>query len=100
MTKNSNKTSPVPIKEARIVNNTASPKMSPINKSFIPPNTPIVSDISTTVTKQSKSIDYDERKNPFADAEDEDDDKNNPTNDGTSSNDDDDYNKNLNPFAS
>ncbi|KAK0086649.1 hypothetical protein PV325_013769 [Microctonus aethiopoides] len=100
MLKNSNKTSPVPIKEARIVNNTASPKMSPINKSFIPPNTPIVPDISTTVTKQSKSIDYDERKNPFADEEDEDDDKNNPTNDGTSSNDDDDYNKNLNPFAS
>lgn len=89
---NSRKSSPVPIREARIMNN-QSPKMSPINKAFIAPRTPIV--------PANDSGDYDEKKNPFAEEAD-DDDKNNPFNedDDTISSREDDYNKNLNPFSS
>ncbi|XP_029051219.2 vacuolar protein sorting-associated protein 11 homolog isoform X3 [Osmia bicornis bicornis] len=84
---NSRKASPVPIREARILNNT--PKSSPIQKSFvtIPPKTPI------TPSNPFEADDYDESKNPFSEANDYDDDKN-PFKD-----DEDDYNKNLNPFG-
>lgn len=90
---NSRKASPIPIREARILNSTT-PKSSPIQKSYIPPKTPIVSSNPFGID------DYDESKNPFS--EDKDDDTNpfkdnddtNPFND-----DDDDYNKNLNPFG-
>lgn len=100
--KNSLRNSPIPIREARIVN-TVSPKMSPVNKSFIPPRTPIVSEATSTMTNKYKSLSYDEKKNPFANDEDEeqDDDENNPFNPFNSDKmKEDDYNKNLNPFAS
>ncbi|XP_012139382.1 vacuolar protein sorting 11 isoform X2 [Megachile rotundata] len=82
---NSRKASPVPIREARILNNTT-PKSSPIQKSFIPPKTPI------TPSNPFENDDYDESKNPFFEDKDEND-------DDTFKDDDDDYNKNLNPFA-
>ncbi|XP_070156564.1 vacuolar protein sorting-associated protein 11 homolog isoform X1 [Polyergus mexicanus] len=91
---NSAKASPVPIREARILN-TTTPKSSPIEKSFVPPKNPIMP------LNPFETDDYDESKNPFAD--DDDDDANNPfidndDNDATG-NDDDDYNRNLNPFG-
>lgn len=92
---NSKKAVPVPIKEARILNSTT-PKSSPVQKSYVPPKTPIVP------SNPFGADDYDESKNPFA--EDKDDDTTNPfkDNDDTNpfkNNDDDDYNKNLNPFG-
>ncbi|XP_008204135.1 vacuolar protein sorting-associated protein 11 homolog isoform X1 [Nasonia vitripennis] len=79
------KESPVPIREARIINN-PTPKSSPAEKAFIPPKTPIV-------PSNPFIEDYDESKNPFA--EEDDDDKNNPFKDDY----DDDYDKNLNRFT-
>lgn len=92
---NSAKASPVPIREARILNSTT-PKSSPIEKSFVPPKNPIVP------SNPFETDDYDESKNPFAN--DDDDDANNPfkdddDNDNDADNDDDDYNRNLNPFG-
>ncbi|KAK9307140.1 hypothetical protein QLX08_002461 [Tetragonisca angustula] len=90
---NSKKTVPVPIKEARILNSTT-PKSSPIQKSYVPPKTPIVP------SNPFGTDDYDESKNPFS--EDNDDDITNPFKDNEDTNpfkdNDDDYNKNLNPF--
>lgn len=83
---NSRKESPVPIREARILNNTT-PKSSPIQKSFVPPKTPI------TPTNPFETDDYDESKNPFSEAYNYDDDKN-PFKD-----DEDNYNQNLFPFG-
>ncbi|XP_043279403.1 vacuolar protein sorting-associated protein 11 homolog [Venturia canescens] len=81
---NSRRASPVPIREARIMNN-PSPKSSPANKSFVPPKTPIV---------PMNPFEYDESMNPFAEEAEEagklisaDENKN-------------DYNEDLNPFAS
>lgn len=99
---NSRKASPVPIKEARVLNSTT-PKSSPVQKSYVPPKTPIVpSNLFTTG-------DYDESKNPFSEDKDDDDsysfkdDDTNPFKDDDTNpfkdNDDDDYNKNLNPFS-
>ncbi|XP_054007633.1 vacuolar protein sorting-associated protein 11 homolog isoform X2 [Hylaeus anthracinus] len=85
---NSRKVSPVPIREARILNS-STPKSSPIQKAFVPPKTPIVP------SKLFKTNDYDESKNPFSEEKDED--HLNPFNDDDA--DDDDYNKNLNPFG-
>ncbi|XP_076626733.1 vacuolar protein sorting 11 [Colletes latitarsis] len=85
---NSMKVSSVPIKEARILNSTT-PKSSPIQKSFVPPTTPIVP------FKPSKTNEYDESKNPFFG----DDDVNAVNNDDYDDDDDDYYNKNLNPFT-
>lgn len=91
---NSTKASPVPIREARILNSTT-PKSSPIEKSFVLPKNPIVP------LNPFETDDYDESKNPFAN--DDDDDANNPFKDDDDNNavgnDDDDYNKNLNPFG-
>ncbi|CAL1686711.1 unnamed protein product [Lasius platythorax] len=93
---NSAKASPVPIREARILNSTT-PKSSPIEKSFVPPKNPIVP------SNPFETDDYDESKNPFAD--DDDDDTNNPFKDNddndndAADNDDDHYNRNLNPFG-
>ncbi|XP_076184053.1 vacuolar protein sorting 11 [Ptiloglossa arizonensis] len=84
---NSRKVSPVPIREARILNSTT-PKSSPIQKSFVPPKTPIAP------SNPFKVNEYDESKNPFFEGKDNDNDKN-PFKDD----DDDDYNKNLNPFS-
>ncbi|XP_046752959.1 vacuolar protein sorting-associated protein 11 homolog isoform X2 [Diprion similis] len=81
--RSSRKGSPIPIREARILN-IPSPKMSPAQKTFIPPKTPIVP--SNPFTGDG----YDESKNPFAEDKVEDD----------AFQDDDDYDKNLNPFAS
>jgi len=89
------KASPVPIREARILNSTT-PKSSPVERLFVPPKTLIVP------SNPFETDDYDESKNPFAN--DDDDDATNPfkddnnDNDGTSK-DDDDYNRNLNPFG-
>lgn len=85
---NSRKASPVPIREARILNS-STPKSSPIQKSFVPPKTPIVP------TNPFEVDDYDESKNPFS--KDDNDDDANLVNDNDD--DDDDYNKNLNPFS-
>ncbi|XP_046814687.1 vacuolar protein sorting-associated protein 11 homolog [Vespa crabro] len=85
---NSRKASPVPIREARILNNTT-PKSSPIQKFFEPPKAPIVP------INHFKTDDYDESKNPFS--EDKDDDDKNPFKDDDD--DDNDYDKNLNPFG-
>ncbi|XP_033330810.1 vacuolar protein sorting 11 [Megalopta genalis] len=79
---NSRKASPVPIKYLTILNNTP-PKSSPVQKSFVPPKTPVSTNPFDT--------EYDESKNPFAGDEDDDEDINND--------DDKDYNKNLNPFT-
>lgn len=91
---NSTKASPVPIREARILNSTT-PKSSPIEKSFVPPKNPIVP------LNPFETDDYDESKNPFAN--DDDDDANNPFKDDDDNdavgNNDDDYNRNLNPFG-
>ncbi|XP_051174547.1 vacuolar protein sorting-associated protein 11 homolog [Leptopilina boulardi] len=81
------KASPIQIREAKIMNST-SPKLSPVQKNFIPPKTPLIPS-----NNPFKDDDYDEAKNPFA--EDDGDDKNPFKNDI-----DDDYDKNLNPFAS
>ncbi|XP_063984513.1 vacuolar protein sorting-associated protein 11 homolog [Diachasmimorpha longicaudata] len=56
---NSRKSSPVSIREARIVNN-QSPKASPVTRAFVPPKTPIVP------SNPFGESDYDEKKNPFA----------------------------------
>lgn len=94
---NSSKASPVPIREAHILNSNT-PKSSPIEKLFIPPKKSIVP------SNPFETDDYDESKNPFA--EDDDDDTNNPfkdaednDNDGVGNNDEDNYNKNFNPFG-
>ncbi|XP_076240073.1 vacuolar protein sorting 11 isoform X2 [Calliopsis andreniformis] len=79
---NSSKASPVPIREARILNS-STPKSSPIQKTFVPPKTPIVP------TNPFETDDYDESKNPFSGDKDDDD---------VDDDDDDDYNKNFNPF--
>lgn len=89
------KASPVPIREARILNSTT-PKSSPIEKSFVSPKTPIV------LSNPFETDDYDESKNPFAN--DDDDDATNPfkdddDNDSDGASKDDDYNRNLNPFG-
>lgn len=81
----SRKASPVPIREARIVNN-PSPKSSPAHKSFVPPRTPIV--------PTNPFVDYDEKMNPFAEEAEEVD----KTNLGDENKND--YNEELNPFAS
>lgn len=81
---NTRRESPIPIREARIINN-PTPKSSPAEKAFIPPKTPIV-------PSNPFKEDYDESKNPFAD---DDDDKNNPFKDDYN----DDYDKNLNRFS-
>ena len=92
---NSAKASPVPIREARILNSTT-PKSSPIDKSF-------VSKIPNVPSNPFETDDYDESKNPFAN--DDDDDANNPFKDDDDNDndragiDDDDYNRNLNPFG-
>lgn len=81
----SRKGSPIPIREARILNN-PSPKMSPAQKSFIPPKAPIAP------LNPFQGDGYNESLNPFADDD-----------DAEASNyhqEDDDYDKNLNPFAS
>lgn len=77
--------SPIPIREARILNN-PSPKLSPAQKNFIPPKAPI------TTSNPFGRDSYDESKNPFA--EDDDHTENKPY-DGN-----DDYDRNFNPFAS
>ncbi|XP_066597141.1 vacuolar protein sorting-associated protein 11 homolog [Prorops nasuta] len=56
---NSRKASPVPIKEARILNVTT-PKSSPGQKTFIPPRTPLAPSTNPFEKKP-----YDERLNPF-----------------------------------
>ncbi|KAL2740379.1 vacuolar protein sorting-associated protein 11 isoform X1 [Vespula squamosa] len=85
---NSRKASPIPIREARILNNTT-PKSSPIQKFFEPPKAPIVP------INPFLADDYDESKNPFS--EDKYDDDKNPFKDDDD--DDNDYDKNLNPFG-
>lgn len=92
--RNSTKASPVPIREARILNSTT-PKSSPIEKSFVLPKNPIVP------LNPFETDDYDESKNPFAN-DDDDDDANNPFKDDDDNDavgNDDDYNRNLNPFG-
>ncbi|XP_017787997.1 PREDICTED: vacuolar protein sorting-associated protein 11 homolog [Habropoda laboriosa] len=74
---NLRKTSPVRIREARILNSTT-PKSSPIQKSFVPPKTP------TVPSNRIKIDDYNESKNPFFKKES--DDSTNP------------FKKNTNPF--
>lgn len=91
---NSRKASPVPIREARILNSTT-PKSSPVQKSFVPPKTPIMP------SNPFETDDYDESKNPFFK---DDNDVTNPLKDENDTNpfkdnEDDDYNKNLNPFG-
>lgn len=95
------KASPVPIREARILNSNT-PKSSPIEKAFIPPKNSIVP------SNPFETDDYDESKNPFADAAAaDDDDASNPFKDdvdndnGKAGNGDDEdhYNRNLNPFS-
>lgn len=94
---NSTKASPVPIREAHILNSTT-PKSSPIEKPLVSSKIPIVP------SNPFETDDYDESKNPFAN-DDDDDDANNPFKDdddndnGRVCNDDDDYNRNLNPFG-
>ncbi|XP_024946618.1 vacuolar protein sorting-associated protein 11 homolog isoform X2 [Cephus cinctus] len=83
----SRKASPIPIREARILNN-STPKSSPAQKSFIPPKTPIAP------TNPFTGEEYDEAMNPFS--EDKDDDVHN----SVKNDDADDYDKNLNPFSS
>lgn len=85
---NSRKASPVPIREARILNN-ITPKSSPIQKFFVVPKP------STVPVNPFKVDDYDESKNPFS--EDKDDDDKNPFKDDDDE--DNDYDKNLNPFG-
>lgn len=80
----SRKESPIPIREAKIINN-PTPKSSPADKAFIPPRTPIV-------PSNPFKDEYDESKNPFAE---DDGDENNPFRDDY----DDDYDKNLNRFT-
>lgn len=95
---NSAKASPVPIREARILNSTT-PKSSPIEKSFVS------SKASIMPSNPFETDDYDESKNPFANDDDDDDDANNPFKDDDDNdndragNNDDDYNRNLNPFG-
>lgn len=96
------KASPVPIREARILNS-STPKSSPIEKHFVPPKNSIVP------SNPFETDDYDESKNPFAQDvdDDDDDDANNPFKDdvdndnGKAGNGDDEdhYNRNLNPFS-
>ncbi|XP_046491290.1 vacuolar protein sorting-associated protein 11 homolog isoform X2 [Neodiprion pinetum] len=83
--RSSRKGSPIPIREARILN-ISSPKMSPAQKTFIPPKTPIVP------LNPFTGDGYDESKNPFA--------EDNNTVEDDPFQEDDDYDKNLNPFAS
>ncbi|KAF7418083.1 hypothetical protein HZH68_000736 [Vespula germanica] len=85
---NSRKASPIPIREARILNNTT-PKSSPIQKFFEPSKAPVVP------INPFLADDYDESKNPFS--EDKYDDDKNPFKDDDD--DDNDYDKNLNPFG-
>lgn len=92
---NSARASPVPIRKARILNG-STPKSSPIEKSFVPPRTSIVS-------SNPFEADYDESKNPFAN-DDDDDDATNPfrdddNNDNDKAGNEDHYNRNLNPFS-
>ncbi|XP_046409664.1 vacuolar protein sorting-associated protein 11 homolog isoform X1 [Neodiprion fabricii] len=83
--RSSRKGSPILIREARILN-ISSPKMSPAQKTFIPPKTPIVP------LNPFTGDGYDESKNPFA--------EDNNTAEDDPFQEDDDYDKNLNPFAS
>ncbi|XP_011305315.1 vacuolar protein sorting-associated protein 11 homolog [Fopius arisanus] len=87
--RSSKKSSPVAIREARIVNN-QSPRASPGAKAFVPPKTPIVP------ANPFAESDYDEKKNPFAEEGTNPFDGDEDDNTGF----EDDYNKNLNPFAS
>jgi len=108
---NSAKASPVAIRKARILNSNT-PKLSPIERSFVSSKIPIVpsNPFETDDYDESKNPflndnNYDESKNPFANDDDVDDDANNPFKDDDDNdndeadNDDDDYNKNLNPFG-
>ncbi|XP_034943521.1 vacuolar protein sorting-associated protein 11 homolog [Chelonus insularis] len=82
---NPSKSSPLPIRDANIANNSS--RISPANKAFVTPKTPII--------PTNPESEYDERKNPFAK------DPNNPFDEDDDDEDEDDnYNKNLNPFAS
>ncbi|XP_015430212.1 PREDICTED: vacuolar protein sorting-associated protein 11 homolog [Dufourea novaeangliae] len=88
---NSKKASPVPMRYLPMLSNTP-PKSSPVQKSFVPPKTPIVS-----TNPFETDNDSDQSKNPFAD--DIDDDEEDCVNTVNDDNDDEDHNKNLNPFC-
>ena len=84
---NSRKTSPVAIREARILNN-PSPRSSPAHKTaFVPPRTPIV-----PCNPFDEDDTYPESMNPFAEEAQE------VTTTGDENKND--YNEELNPFAS